>query len=68
MLNDVDTLYHYVDSAVDSTYSTTCLSDTWGRLESVDQLSLISWLWLMGYVDRDLNESEEQLINSLIKK
>jgi uncharacterized tellurite resistance protein B-like protein len=68
MLNDVDTLYRYVDSAVDSRYATTCLSDTWGRLESVDQLSLISWLWLMGYADRDLNESEEQLINSLINQ
>ena len=66
MLNSLESLYTYVETALDPAYSGSCLTHTWGELESMDQLSVIAWLWLMGYADGDLDRIEERFIESLI--
>ena len=68
MLSSPDTLYQYLDAALEPNDHTPCLSESWGKLESTDQLSLISWLWLMGYADHELNERERDVIESLITR
>lgn len=60
-----DRVFGNLEAALESGQPAGCHFNTWAKEDSFGQLTLLSWLELMAWVDRDLSPEEDQLLLTL---